>query len=99
MFGISWAEFLVIFLVAVVVLPARMWPDVARFLARAVNMVRAVVWRVTDASEQIKNRLDLEQPIDEVIRATTDDILGDFSSPRPTGNKSPRRAKRRTAKK
>lgn len=83
MFGISWAEFLVIVLVAVLVIPSRHWPDVARFLARAVTWVRRVVWRVTDASEQIRNQIDLERPIDELIKTTTDDLLGDFSSPRP----------------
>ena len=64
MFGISWAEFAVIFLVAVLIIPARRWPDVARFLARAVKTVRALVWKITDASEQIKDRLDMECPID-----------------------------------
>lgn len=83
MFGISWAEFLVIVLVAVLVIPSRHWPDVARFLARAVTWVRSVVWRITDASEQIRNQIDLERPIDELIKTTTDDLLGDFSSPRP----------------
>ena len=42
MFGISWGEFFVIVLVGVIVVPARMWPDVARFLARAVNFVRGI---------------------------------------------------------
>ncbi len=92
MFGISWAEFLVILLVAAVVIPSRMWPDVARFLARAVNFVRSIIWRITDASEKIKEQIDLEQPIDEIIRTTTDDVLADFSSVRP-------RRKKRTAKK
>ena len=63
MFGISWAEFAVIFLVAVLIIPARRWPDVARFLARAVKTVRALVWKITDASEQIKDRLDMECPM------------------------------------
>ena len=37
MFGISGPEFLVIVLVAVLVIPSRMWPDVARILARIVS--------------------------------------------------------------
>ena len=81
MFGISWAEFFVIFLVAVLVIPARNWPDVARFLARAVKMVRGVIWKITDASEQIKQQIDLEKPIDDLIRSTTDDVLGQISEP------------------
>ena len=84
MFGISWAEFLVIFLVAVLVIPARNWPDVARFLARAVKTVRALVWKITDASEQIKQQIELEKPIDDIIRTTTDDVLSQISVPRKT---------------
>lgn len=96
MFGISWAEFLVILVVGVVVIPARMWPDVARFLARAVNFVRGLVWRFTDASEKIKEQIDLQRPIDEIIRTTTDDVLADFSSPRPAAKK--RRVKKAAKK-
>ncbi len=81
MFGISGAEFLVIILVAIVVLPARMWPDVARILARAVKFIRAIVWRITDASEQIKENIELEKPIDDLIKTTTDDMLAEFSTP------------------
>lgn len=83
MFGISWAEFFVILLVGVVVIPARMWPDVARALARAVNFVRSVIWRITDASEDIKRQIELEQPIDDLLRTTTDQVLDAFSDVRP----------------
>lgn len=92
MFGISGAEFLVIILVAIVVLPARMWPDVARWLARAVKFVRAIIWRITDASEQIKESIELEKPIDDLIKTTTDDMLAEFSTPikkrRPAAKKT-----------
>lgn len=81
MFGISWAEFLVIFLVAVLVVPTKNWPDVARFLARMVKFVRAIIWKITDASEQIKQQIDLEKPIDDIIRTTTDDVLAQISEP------------------
>ena len=81
MFGISWAEFLVILLVAMVVLPARMWPDVARFFARVVNFVRRAVWKITDAAEEIKHQIDLEKPIDDLIKTTTDEVLNEFSKP------------------
>lgn len=81
MFGISWAEFLVIILVAIIVVPARYWPDVARFLARIVGYIRKLIWKITDASEQIKEQIDLEKPIDDIIHTTTKDILDDFSEP------------------
>lgn len=79
MFGISWTEFLVIVLVAMLVIPARMWPDVARFLANLVDFIRRLVWKITDASEKIKQQIDLEKPIDEIISST--DIIDSFSTP------------------
>lgn len=81
MFGISWAEFSVIFLVAVLVIPARRWPDVARFLAKCVKVVRGIIWKITDASEQIKDRIDLEAPIDDIIGNTARDVLDTISEP------------------
>ncbi len=101
MFGISWAEFLVIFLVAVLVIPTRHWPDVARFLARAVKYVRGLVWKITDASEQIREQIDMERPIDDLIRTTTDDVLAHISSVRPKKSKATKDVapKRRVAKK
>lgn len=79
MFGISTAEFFVILLVAVLVVPVRLWPDVARFLARAVNLVRRALWRITDVSENIKQQIELEKPIDDLIQNTTNDMLDSFS--------------------
>ena len=81
MFGISWPEFLVILLVAVLVIPARMWPDVARFLANIVTFVRKMIWKITDVYEQIKQQIDLEKPIDDLIRTTTADVLDGISEP------------------
>ncbi|MBP3316689.1 MAG: hypothetical protein J6L70_03780 [Alphaproteobacteria bacterium] len=81
MFGISWAEFLVVLLVAVLVIPARMWPDVAKFLARVVKFVRGVIWKITDVSEKIKEQIERESPIDDLIKTTTDDILAEISEP------------------
>ena len=80
MFGISLAEFVIIVIVAVLVIPCRMWPDVARFIARAVKFIRGIVWKITDASERIKTQIELEKPIDDLIKTTTDDILADFST-------------------
>ena len=81
MFGISWAEFLVILLVAILVVPVKYWPDVARWLARVVNFIRKIIWKITDATDKIKDQIDLEKPIDEIIHTTTDDVLKDFSTP------------------
>lgn len=93
MFGISGPEFLVILLVAIVILPGHMWPDVARFLARFVRFVRQMIWKITDASEQIKTQIELERPIDELIKTTTDDVLKNISSPRKPAKTSRARKK------
>ena len=89
MFGISWAEFIVILLVAVLVIPARYWPDVARALARAVKFIRGVICKITDASEKIKEQIELEQPITDIVNTTTRDMLDTISV---------RRKKRKTKK-
>lgn len=70
-----------ILLVGVLVIPARMWPDVAKFLAGAVTFIRKLIWKITDASEQIKQQIDLEKPIDDLIRTTTADMLDGISEP------------------
>ena len=77
MFGISWAEFFVILLVAVLVIPARMWPDVARVVAQLINFIRRMIWKITDASENLKQQIDLEKPIDDLITNATNDMFGE----------------------
>lgn len=94
MFGISWAEFFVILLVAVLVVPARLWPDVARFLARLVNAVRRVMWKISDVSENLKQQIDLEKPIDDLIKNTTDDVLDSFSDVIPGKKKMPKNVRK-----
>lgn len=79
MFGISWVEFLVILLVAILVVPARYWPDVARALARAVKFIRGLIWKITDASEKIKEQIELEQPINEIVQTASEEVLDAFS--------------------
>ncbi len=91
MFGISWAEFLVVLLVAVMVIPVRHWPDVAKFLARVVKFVRGIIWKITDVSEQIKEQIDREAPIDDLIQSTTADILSEISEPIKKIKKQPRK--------
>ncbi|MBE6457399.1 MAG: hypothetical protein E7011_01120 [Alphaproteobacteria bacterium] len=98
MFGISWAELLVILLVAVLVIPARLWPDVARFIARVIKFVRGLIWKITDASENIKNQIELEKPIDDLIKTTTDDMLNTFSTILPKSEKPKKSKQKRKAK-
>jgi Sec-independent protein translocase protein TatA len=88
MFGISWAEFFVVLLVAVLVIPARNWPDVAKFLARVVRFVRDFIWKITDVTENIKNQIELEKPIDDLIKTTTDEMLDTFSVVKKVNKKS-----------
>ena len=87
MFGISWAEFLVVLLVAILVIPTRYWPDVARVLARIVKYIRAIIWRLTDASEKIKEQIELEKPIDDIMRRTSQEVMDTFSVKKPKTKK------------
>ena len=75
MFGISWTEFLVIVFVAICIVPAKNWPDVVRFFARAFKYIRNLIWKITDVSEQIQQRIDLEKPIDDLIDGAAKDIF------------------------
>ena len=95
MFGISWGEFFVIVLVGVIVIPSRHWPDVARFLARVVRFIRGIIWKITDASENIKTQIELEKPIDDLIQNTTNDVLDTIS----TAIKKPKKTNRRGTQK
>lgn len=76
MFGISWTEFLVILLVAICVVPAKYWPDVMRFFARVFKYIRNIVWKVSDFSENLQQRIDLEKPIDDLLENATNDMFG-----------------------
>jgi Sec-independent protein translocase protein TatA len=78
MLGISWTEFLVIVLVAVCVVPTKNWPDVARFFGRVFKWIRQIIWRITDVSEQIQQRIDLEKPIDDLLENATNEMFADI---------------------
>ncbi len=77
MLGISWTEFLVILLVAICVVPAKYWPDVVKFFARVFKYIRNIVWKITDFSENLQQRIDLEKPIDDLLENATNDIFGE----------------------
>lgn len=77
MFGISWTEFLVILLVAICVVPAKYWPEVARFFARVFKYIRNLVWQITDFTESVQQRIELEKPIDDLLENATNDIFGE----------------------
>ena len=71
-------------LVGVIVIPARFWPDVAAFMGRVVRTIREFIWRISDASENIKHQIELERPIDEMISDVTDNVLDAFSELKPS---------------
>ena len=81
MFGISGGEFLIILVIAIAVIPARSWPDVARAAARVVKFVRGVIWKITDATEEIKDRIEREAPIAELSQKTMNDVMNAFRTP------------------
>ncbi len=75
MFGISWTEFLVILLVAICVVPAKYWPEVARFFARVFKYIRNLVWKITDFTESVQQRIELEKPIDDLLENATQNVF------------------------
>ena len=75
MFGISWTEFLVILLVAICVVPAKYWPEIARFFARVFKYIRNLVWQITDFTESVQQRIELEKPIDDLLENATKEVF------------------------
>ncbi|MDR1207206.1 MAG: hypothetical protein LBK26_02220 [Rickettsiales bacterium] len=94
MLGISGAEFLIILIVAAAVIPARNWPDVARAIARAVKTVREIIWKITDATEEIKERIERDAPIDKLTQKTMDDVMSAFVSPKAKQTRTKGKAKK-----
>ena len=76
MFGISWTEFLVILLVAICVVPVKNWTEVIRFFARVVKYIREIVWKISDFSEDVQKRIELEKPIDDLIVEASNEMFG-----------------------
>jgi len=99
MFGISFAELLIILVVAIAVIPAKNWPEVARFLARMVKAIRELVWKITDATEQIKEQVERELPIDEIVKKTTDDVISAFATPKKKVTKGKKKSNVQAKKK
>jgi len=91
MLGISAAEFLLILVVAIAVIPAKDWPTVARAAARTVKFVRDLIWKISESAEKIREQIDLEQPIDKLSQQTMDDVMSAFVSAKPkaTRNQQP----------
>ncbi|MBR5904014.1 MAG: hypothetical protein IKZ49_00595 [Alphaproteobacteria bacterium] len=77
MFGISWTEFIVILIIAICIVPAKNWPDVAKFLARIFKYIRNIIWKLSDINEQIQERIELEKPIDDLIENAKNDVFGE----------------------
>ena len=75
MFGISGTEFLVILLVTICVVPAKYWPDIMRFFARVFKYIRNLIWKITDFSNEIQERIELEKPIDDLIQNATNGMF------------------------
>ena len=87
MFGISWTEFLVILLVAICVVPVKNWPDVVKFFARICRYIRDLIWKISDFSEQVQQRIELEKPIDDLITNAATDFFDKPEKSKKTATK------------
>ena len=56
-------------------MPVKNWPDVARFFARVFKYIREIIWKVSDFSQEIQQRIELEKPIDDLINGATDEFF------------------------
>jgi Sec-independent protein translocase protein TatA len=89
MFNISGMEFLVIVVVAIAVVPAKNWPDVARAFGKLVGYIRRVSGKIQDGINELESELSKDLPVDGLSQKTMDDMIETFSTP----------AKSRTGKK
>lgn len=80
MLGISGSEFLVILLVAMIFIPAKQWPVVAKFFARCVSGIRRFINKISETTNQVAEQIELEKPIDEMVIKSTNEVLESFSS-------------------
>jgi Sec-independent protein translocase protein TatA len=81
MLGISGAEFLVILIVAMAIVPAKHWPAAARMLARALRWGRNAIARLQDGIDNLENEMAKQAPVDSLSQRTMDDLTETFSSP------------------
>ncbi|MCL2629149.1 MAG: hypothetical protein FWD33_00415 [Alphaproteobacteria bacterium] len=81
MFGISAAEFLLIGIVALLVIPARRWPEVFRAAAKLFNFVRDMTWRVRDKIDEISEEVSKYDPTEALSKKTMEDMMATFASP------------------
>ena len=95
MFGISWTEFLVILLVAICVVPAKYWPEVARFFARVFKYIRNLIWQITDFTESVQQRIELEKPIDDLLENATKNVFESGKVKKTSKNKCTRVIKKK----
>ncbi|MDR3208598.1 MAG: twin-arginine translocase TatA/TatE family subunit [Rickettsiales bacterium] len=80
MLGISGLEFLVILIIAVAVVPANRWPEVARWLGKIVRHIRNIIGRIQDGIDDLENEIAKEVPIDKLSQRTMDDMIETFST-------------------
>ena len=92
MLGVSGMEFLVILLVAVAVIPASRWPDVARFVGKIVRYIRREIGKIQDGIDELENEVMKDLPVDSLSQKTMDDMIETFSTPAKP------RTRRKTAK-
>jgi Sec-independent protein translocase protein TatA len=81
MLGISGMEFLVIVIVAIAVVPAKSWPDVARAVGKTVRYIRNIMGKIQDGIDGLENEMAKDLPIDSLSQKTMDDMVETFSTP------------------
>ncbi|MDR2269036.1 MAG: hypothetical protein LBD94_02520 [Rickettsiales bacterium] len=81
MFGISGAEFLIVLIIAIAVVPAKNWPDVARMVGKFVRYVKNIIGKLQDGIDNFENEVAKDLPLDNLSQKTMDDMIETFSTP------------------
>lgn len=81
MFGISGMEFLIILTVAIIIVPVKKWPDVARFIGSLVRRLKIFIGKVQDEIDNIHDNVAKDIPVDSLSQKTMDDMIATFRTP------------------
>ena len=74
MFGISLYELFVIFFIFIIFIPVKNWSDIIRFFAKIIIFIKDLFNNLIQATDSLKERIDIEKPIDDLLQNTKEEI-------------------------
>ncbi len=92
MFGIGFSELFFIIILAIVILPAKSWPDVFRYMGKLYRKVSDLFGEIKSKISEAETELNKHDVIDDISKNTFDDVMNNFSEPVKTRKKAGKNA-------